>query len=206
MVLTHILGTCRTGLGITMTTLDEARRVPVPLALAEFLVALRDRTMLETMLAVSREGMTIADLANQLDTNSASIGKAVGILGAAGLIRTERDGHLRLLHLDLTPLDNLRIEIDRAEAGISAGTSVPGEIAQFFKGRLLQQMPAQHSRQILVLKFLVEDFDMDLDYPEPEVNQIIGRRYSDTATIRRGFVDEGLMTRSAGLYRRIQQS
>jgi len=206
MVLARILGTCRTKLGNMMTMLDESTRVPVPLAMAEFLVALRDRTMLETMLAVSGEGMTIADLANQLGTSSAAVGKAVGILGAAGLIKTERDGHLRLLHLDLTPLDDLRVEIDRAEAGASAVASVPGEIAQFFRGSLLQQMPAQHARQILILRFLVEDFDMDLDYAEPEVNQIIGRRYSDTATIRRGFIDEGLMTRSSGIYRRIQQS
>jgi hypothetical protein len=47
---------------------------------------------------------------------------------------------------------------------------------------------AQHEKRRSVLRWLVEDFEPGRRYPEAEVNQIIGRRHGDFATLRRYLV------------------
>ena len=45
-------------------------------------------------------------------------------------------------------------------------------------------------------------FTEDREYPEAEVNQRLALFHRDVATLRRGMVDAGLVTREAGQYRR----
>jgi hypothetical protein len=67
------------------------------------------------------------------------------------------------------------------------------------KSRLIA-IPAQHRKLMVVLRWLVEDFQPARRYPEAEVNRIIGRRHEDYAALRRFLVDEELMQRSDGVY------
>lgn len=66
-------------------------------------------------------------------------------------------------------------------------------------GRLLS-IPAQHKKRIVVLRWLVEDFQPGRRYREAEVNRVISRRHPDFATLRRYLVDEELMQRRRGIY------
>jgi hypothetical protein len=66
-------------------------------------------------------------------------------------------------------------------------------------GRLIT-IPAQHKKLLVVLRWLAEDFQPGRQYPEAEVNRIIGRRHPDFATLRRFLVDEELMQRRSGMY------
>jgi hypothetical protein len=64
----------------------------------------------------------------------------------------------------------------------------------------LVTIPAQRTKRLAILRWLVEDFQPGHRYPEPEVNRIISRRHADFATLRRYLVDEELMQRSRGIY------
>lgn len=66
-------------------------------------------------------------------------------------------------------------------------------------GRLIS-IPAQRKKLLVVLRWLVEDFQPGRRYPESEINRIIGRRDPDFATLRRLLVDEELMQRRGGIY------
>jgi hypothetical protein len=46
-------------------------------------------------------------------------------------------------------------------------------------------------------------FTEDRGYPEKEVNQRLGLFHPDVASLRRYMVDGGLVTREAGVYRRV---
>ena len=61
-------------------------------------------------------------------------------------------------------------------------------------------IPAQHKKRMAVLRWLVEDFEPAHRYTEAEVNQIIGRRHSDFAALRRYLVDEEFMQRRSSIY------
>ena len=66
-------------------------------------------------------------------------------------------------------------------------------------GRLLS-IPVQRKKRVVVLKWLVEDFQPGSKYEEAEVNRILARRHPDFAALRRYLVDEELMQRRRGVY------
>jgi hypothetical protein len=67
----------------------------------------------------------------------------------------------------------------------------------------LVSIPAQEKKRLVVLAYLRERcFAEDRDYPEKEVNQRLAIFHPDVASLRRYLIETGLMTRSAGVYRR----
>jgi hypothetical protein len=82
----------------------------------------------------------------------------------------------------------------------------PGEariIRGFFRDDRLTIVPSQAKKRLVVLRYLRDRcFAEDRSYPEKEVNQRLALFHPDVATLRRAMVDEGLMTRAGGVYRR----
>jgi excisionase family DNA binding protein len=72
----------------------------------------------------------------------------------------------------------------------------------FFKDGKLVDIPAQRKKRTFVLERLLEEFEPGKVYTEPEVNSILRRFHSDVCTLRREFIMEGMMVRSAGKYAR----
>lgn len=64
----------------------------------------------------------------------------------------------------------------------------------------LTSIPVQHKKRMVVLRWLVEDFQPGRLYPEAEVNSILRRRHDDVWALRRHLVDEELMQRRKGVY------
>jgi hypothetical protein len=58
------------------------------------------------------------------------------------------------------------------------------------------------SQRRVVLEYLATRFDEGTDYAEAVGNDLLGRFHEDYASLRRCLVDEGLLTRTAGVYRR----
>lgn len=73
----------------------------------------------------------------------------------------------------------------------------------FFDGMRLREIPEGQRRQVLLLNWLVTQFDTGVQYTERQVNEIIGQYNADYATLRRGLIDAGLMQRDHGVYWRI---
>ena len=63
-------------------------------------------------------------------------------------------------------------------------------------------MPRSTVERRAILDWLVEDFEVGQRYSESMVNLIVGQRHPDAAAWRRALVDEGLMARDHGEYRR----
>ena len=76
-------------------------------------------------------------------------------------------------------------------------------IRSFIRDGRLTTIPAREKRRLIVYRYLRDQvFTEDRAYPEAEVNQRLALFHRDVATIRRGMVDAGLVTRDAGEYRR----
>ena len=71
----------------------------------------------------------------------------------------------------------------------------------FFKDGKLKNIPAQLKKKKVVYALLAELFEPGRDYAEREVNEILAAAYPDFCTLRRGLVDDGLLTREGGVYR-----
>jgi hypothetical protein len=62
-------------------------------------------------------------------------------------------------------------------------------------GRLLA-MPAARAKRLVVLDHLAGLFEPGRRYPEPEVNELLGRYHPDYAMLRRYLVDDGFLDRA----------
>ena len=76
-------------------------------------------------------------------------------------------------------------------------------IRSFIRDGRLSSIPAREKRRLVIYRYLRDAvFTEDRAYPEAEVNGRLALFHPDVATIRRGMVDVGLVTRAAGEYRR----
>jgi hypothetical protein len=76
-------------------------------------------------------------------------------------------------------------------------------IRAFIRDGRLTTIPSRERRRQVIYRFLRDQvFTEDRAYPEREVNQLLALFHADVATIRRGMVDAGLVTRRDGEYRR----
>jgi hypothetical protein len=104
--------------------------------------------------------------------------------------------------------DAARVE----EAAPSVGAGRPHDddpafeakiVRAFIRDGRLVTIPAREKRRQVIYRYLRDQvFTEDRSYPEKEVNQRLALFHPDVATIRRGMVDGGLVTREAGEYRR----
>jgi len=64
----------------------------------------------------------------------------------------------------------------------------------------LRTIPTKHSKLLVVLDHLAQEFEPGRTYPEAEVNDILQRHHPDYAALRRYLVENGFMTREDNVY------
>ncbi len=73
----------------------------------------------------------------------------------------------------------------------------------FVRDRRLRSIPAKPSKRALLMRWLLEQcFPEDRIYSEREVNIALEKWHEDFAALRRYLIDEKLMSRDHGEYRR----
>jgi DNA-binding HxlR family transcriptional regulator len=159
--------------------------------------------------------MAVEDLAATLDLTPGTVVHHLNRLRAAGLVESRArppyvDYSLRLERLAEigAALGKMSHEQELAGATLDApmvewATGRAGRVLHsFFEGGRLLSIPAQHSKRLIILRYLAETvFEGGREYPEKEVNQLLALRHPDVASLRRYLVDEGFMQRASGIYR-----
>ena len=159
--------------------------------------------------------MAVEQLAAALKVTPATVVHHLKKLREAGLV----DSHARPPYMDyslrlgrLSEIGASLGRIAREQSGLpdkADGTlpdwATPGDakvLRAFFEGERLTSIPVQHTKRLVVLRLLAETvFEKKRKYPEKEVNQLLAVRHPDAASLRRYLVDEGFMSRKAGMYR-----
>jgi hypothetical protein len=73
-------------------------------------------------------------------------------------------------------------------------------LRSFLRDGRLTAIPTQHSKRLVVLDRLAQDFDPGHRYTEREVNTILRRWHVDVAALRRYLVDDRFLDREHGEY------
>jgi hypothetical protein len=68
----------------------------------------------------------------------------------------------------------------------------------FIRDGRLQSIPAAHGKRQVILDVIAQDFEPGRRYTEKQVNLILGKRFADTAALRRYLVDDGFLDREGG--------
>ena len=112
-----------------------------------------------------------------------------------------RDGHALALRAELFG------EVARAAAEaapppepLSDDPAQDAVLSAFVRDGRLTSIPVQLSKRRVVLDHIVRVFEPGVRYPEREVNALLAVWHPDVAALRRYLVDEGLLSREAGVY------
>jgi hypothetical protein len=157
----------------------------------ELLALLAEPDRLRAVAAVALGATTLGEVAERAGLEPRAAARALSRLVAGGLLDGEAGEGYRV-----------RTEALRAAAIPPAGEAEPDEepgdavLRRFVsKGRLLA-IPAARGKRLVVLDHLAGLFEPGRRYPEPEVNELLGRYHPDYAMLRRYLVDDGFLDRA----------
>ena len=168
----------------------------------DILRALADPERLEIAGSLARTRRSASELADELDLEVSRVRKHLNRLSSTGVVRLNDDR--RTYRLDPETLRWAAEQVGPPRgAGLALGAASDDEEAvlrSFFRNGRLTEIPVKASKRRIVLERIALEFEPGLRYDEREVNAIVARFFTDHASIRRYLVDEGFLTRDAGIY------
>ena len=160
---------------------------------------LADPTRLRVVAALALGAGTIEEVSAAADLPLKDVALAARRLARGGLVH--RDGHLLALHTErFGAAARAAAEAAPPPERLSDDPAEDAVLSAFVRDGRLVSIPAQRSKRLVVLSHLVRVFEPGVRYPEREVNALLGVWHADVAALRRYLVDEGLVTREAGVY------
>ena len=160
---------------------------------------LADPTRLKVVAALALGAGTLEEVAEASGLPLKDVALAARRLSRAGLVR--RDGTaLELYASRFAEVARAAAEAAPPPEPLSADPAEHAVLSAFVRDGRLVSIPAQHSKRVVVLEHLVRVFEAGVRYPEREVNALLAVWHPDVAALRRYLVDEGLLTREAGVY------
>jgi hypothetical protein len=160
---------------------------------------LADPARLKVVAALALGAGTIEEVAELAGLPLKDVALAARRLARAGLVH--RDRHVLVLHSDrFAAAARAAAEAAPPPERLSEDPAEDAVLSAFVRDGRLVSIPAQYSKRVVVLQHLVRVFEPGVRYPEREVNALLAVWHPDTAALRRYLVDEGLLSREAGIY------
>jgi hypothetical protein len=162
---------------------------------------LLDENRLRLVGVLAEQAVSVPELAARLKLKEPLVVRHLGQLAEAGLAQKDEAGRY---YLDLKQLQALKKEFFSLTQPSSEPENETEKIlARFVKDGQLSHLPVDRSKLLLVLEWAVGKFEMGVNYPEREVNEIISQFHPDYATMRRMLIDYNFMQREKGIYWRV---
>jgi hypothetical protein len=159
---------------------------------------LADEQRLQVFAAIALGAETIAAVAQATGTDPTSVQTVLPRLVTAGLVE-QRDG----LHVSLEALQTAARDRPARQRELPDATDEQQRVLRnFVEDGRLTRLPARHGQRRVVLEYVARRFDVDRQYAEEEVNELLNSLHDDHVALRRHLVDAGLLQRSEGIYRR----
>jgi predicted transcriptional regulator len=172
--------------------------------LLEFFKALAEPSRLKIVGLLARQPCTVEQLAAMLNLRASTVSNHLGYLKHVGLVSARAEGYYSVYQLEEKALQEKAKRLISPHELSKAASSVDLEafdrkvIASFSKpDGSLKEIPAQHRKLEVILRYVVQAFEPDRRYNEKQVNELLGHFHEDTATLRRELVCSHLMERQA---------
>lgn len=171
--------------------------------LLDFFLALSNAERLKVVGVIAIEPMSMAQIAERLKWTPTEVYKHISSLEHFGLVKNQ-DGAYRL---DIDALHQKSRRILSGSRPRMSKDDFEGEAYErkvlsdyFAPGEKLKQIPLQRKKFAVVLRYLLRAFEPGQRYTEKQVNELLKCYHPDTASLRRGMVDEGMLARQDGVY------
>jgi hypothetical protein len=173
--------------------------------LVTFYKALADASRLKIVGLLAQRPYSVEELAALLRLKPPTVSHHLARLSAAGLVSSRGESYYNVYRLEEKALEQQarRMLSGHDFTEVVQGTDIDSYdrkvIADFSRqDGSLKTIPAQRKKLLAVLRHVVTAFAPGKRYPEKQVNKILLRFHTDTATLRRELVDFGLMQREGG--------
>ncbi len=177
--------------------------------LLDFFKALGNESRLKLVGILAQRECSVEELAALLHLKEPTVSHHLAKLKSLDLVSLTPQGNTHLYRLNLARLQTLTKEMfepEQLQELVVDVRSVDWEIKvlkSFIENEKIVEIPASRKKRLVILKWLVQKFEIDRDYPELELNAILKTYHEDSATLRREFIGYKLMTRTDGIYRRL---
>ncbi|WP_296760005.1 metalloregulator ArsR/SmtB family transcription factor [Roseiflexus sp.] len=167
--------------------------------------ALADSSRLKIVGLLAQQPYSVEQLAALLNLKPSTVSHHLARLSEAGLVSARAESSSNIYSLDKTALEETtrrilsREEMSEVAADIDLDACDRNVLADFTRpdGRL-KTIPARRKKLEVVLRRVIKAFEPGTRYSEQQVNEILARFHSDTATLRRELVGSNLMQREGG--------
>lgn len=164
-----------------------------------FVKAMSSAERLRVIGALVRGRATQAEVAEQLHIPVRDVFQHLSYLVHVGVIR-EVDG---VYELDEKAIESLaRGQFEGKRPKFEAKEEKQEDVRKVLKSYLnadgtIKQIPQEGKKLLVILNYVLPAFAFDATYTEKEVNTILRRFHVDTASLRRAFVDRGMLARES---------
>ncbi len=178
--------------------------------LLAFFKALGDANRLKIVGLLAQNSCSVEQLAAMLELRPSTVSHHLARLARVGLVSARAEGYYSLYQLETKSLEAmarkllsegtlpaLAEDVDKSayERKVLADFTMPDGS--------LKTIPSQQKKRLVILRHLVSDFEPESHYSEKQVNEILARYHTDTATLRREMIASGLLKREKGIYWRV---
>lgn len=167
--------------------------------------ALADSSRLKIVGLLAQQPYSVEQLAALLNLKPSTVSHHLARLSEVGLVSARAESYYNMYSLEKAALEETtrRIfsseEMSVATADIDLDAYDRKVVADFTRpDGSLKIIPAQRKKLEAVLRHVSKAFEPGTRYSEKQVNEILSRFHSDTATLRRELVGSKLMQRAGG--------
>ncbi|MEH2351430.1 MAG: metalloregulator ArsR/SmtB family transcription factor [Nostoc sp.] len=179
--------------------------------LLRFFKALADDSRLKIVGILANQECSVEELAALLQLKEPTVSHHLAKLKELNLVTMRPEGNSRLYQLDSEALQSISKDIFTPEKIASLIEDVDTEaweskvLKNYFEGdtQRLKEIPASRKKRLVILKWLANQFEVGVNYPERLVNDILKRYHPDCATLRRELIASQLMQRENGVYSKL---
>ncbi|NNF99140.1 MAG: metalloregulator ArsR/SmtB family transcription factor [Desulfobacteraceae bacterium] len=181
-------------------------------ALLNFFKCLANENRLKILGILADQERSVEELSVLLNLKAPTVSHHLAKLKELELVQMHVDGNTHLYHLNSKALEQMNKDrfTPRQMAALTENVSSDAWEHKIFKafldGEQLKAIPAGRKKREVILKWLINKFDIGVKYSEKEVNGIIAKHHPDVATLRREFIMNKMMEREdgGGLYWRVE--
>jgi hypothetical protein len=172
--------------------------------LLDFFKAMASEERLKIIGALATEKLTLEELSKRLSLPVAAISHHLESLVRLGFVRLENQSYrLEPRAVEAMARQTLANQRETTSAEDFDGDAYERKVlADYFtpQGKL-KSLPAQLKKLLVILRYIVhKEFQPGVRYAEKEVNTILSRYFTDTASLRRYMVDNHYLAREKGIY------
>lgn len=174
--------------------------------LLNFFKTLANESRLKLIGILAQREYSVEELAAVLQLKEPTVSHHLSKLKELNLVKMRVDRNTHFYQLNQDALQELSkaiftsTQITTVSKDVNLNAWEEKVLNSFVEHDRIKEIPASRKKRWVILKWLVNHFEFEQQYPERSLNEIIKRIHPDTATLRRELIGYHMMQRENGIY------